>query len=92
MKVEVDINEDQMVPYLTGLAKDQIWHINDTIKRLRNNYTDSDSPTFLLEDLQDFFATLDNINELIKYHGGEPIKVIAANVIFGHDLDGNKFE
>ena len=92
MKIEVEISENGIIQYLQEVARDQIWHINATIKSLRNNYTDNDKPTFLLKDLQDFYATLDSTNKLIEYHGGDPVEVICANVIPGYDLEGNPFK
>lgn len=91
MKIEVEMDEDGIIQYLTETARDQVWHINATIKSLRKNYTDTDKPDFLLRDLQDFFATLDATNKLIEYYGGEKVEVFCANVVPGFDLDGNPF-
>jgi hypothetical protein len=91
MKIQIELDETQMIPYLTEMARDQIWHINYTIKMLRNNYTDSASPIHLFKDLQDFFATLDATNKLLVYHGGEPVELVCANVEVGYDLDGEPF-
>ena len=91
MKVEIEIDESGIIQYLTETARDQVWHINYTIKSLRNNYTDTDKPDFLLRDLQDFFATLEYTNNMIEYYGGQRVEVFCANVIDGHDLNGNPF-
>ena len=91
MKIEVDLTDEGMIQYLTETARDQVWHINNTIKTLRNNYTDSDMPNHHLRDLQDFFATLEYTNNLIEYYGGEKVEVFCANVIPGYDLDGKPY-
>jgi hypothetical protein len=91
MKIEVELDEKQMIPYLTRVAKDQIWHINSTIQSLRENYTSEDRPDYLLKDLQDFFANLDATNKMLVYFGGEPVEVFSAHVTPGYDLDGNPF-
>ena len=67
MKIEFELDEKHMIPYLTSVAKDQIWHINYTIQNLRNNYkNEEDRPDFLLKDLQDFYATLDATNKMLE--------------------------
>ena len=92
MKIEVELDETQMISYLTRVAKDQIWHINYTIQSLRNNYkNEEDRPDFLLKDLQDFYATLDATNKMLEYFGGKSVEVFSAHVIKGYDLDGNPF-
>jgi len=91
MKIEVELDENQMIPYLTEVAKDQIWHINSTIQNLRENYTSEDRPDYLLKDLQDFFANLDATNKMLEYFGGEPVEVFSAHVTPGYDLDGNPY-
>lgn len=92
MKIEIEIDEEGIIKYLTETANNQIWHINSTIKSLRNNYTDSDKPDFLLQDLQDFFATLESTNTMIVYYGGTPVNIFCADVVPGYDLDGKPFK
>jgi len=91
MKIEIELDENQMVPYLTEVAKDQIWHINSTIQSLRENYTNYDRPDFLLKDLRDFFATLAATNKMLEYFGGEQVEVFSAHVTPGYDLEGKPF-
>lgn len=91
MKIEVELDETQMIPYLTEVARDQIWHINATIQNLRENYTKEDQPDYLFKDLRDFFATLDATNKMLEYFGGEQVEVFCAHVTPGFDLDGNPF-
>jgi len=91
MKIEVELDETQMIPYLTEVAKDQIWHINSTIQSLRENYTNEDRPDYLFRDLRDFFATLQATNKMLVYFGGEPVEVFCSYVTPGYDLDGNPF-
>lgn len=91
MKIEVDLTDEGIIQYLTETARDQVWHINNTIKILRNDYTDSDKPNHHLQDLQDFFATLESTNKLLEYYGGEKVEVFCANVIAGYDLDGKPY-
>ena len=91
MKIEVELDESQMIPYLTEVAKDQIWHINSTIQNLRENYTNEDRPDYLLKDLQDFFANLDTTNKMLEYFGSEPVEIFSAHVTPGFDLDGKPF-
>lgn len=88
MKIEVELSENGIIQYLQEVARDQIWHINYTIQRLKDR---EDKPTYLLEDLKDQFAALDNANKMIEYHGGEPVDIFGAEVNPGYDLDGNPF-
>lgn len=91
MKIEVELDEKQIIPYLTEVAKDQIWHINSTIQNLRENYTKSDRPDHIFRDLQDFFATLEATNKMLNYFGGESVEVFCSYVTRGFDLDGKPF-
>ena len=91
MKIEVELDEKQIIPYLTEVAKDQIWHINYTIQNLRENHTKSDRPDYLFKDLQDFFANLEATNKMLVYFGGEPVEVFCSYVTHGFDLDGKPF-
>jgi len=91
MKIQVVINEENVIPYLVDIAKTQIWHINDTIQRLRENYTNEDRPDFLFKDLRDLFATLEATNKMLQYHGADPVEVFCTHVKIGYDLDNTPF-
>lgn len=88
MKIEVELSENGIIQYLQEVARDQIWHINNTIQLLKNR---EDKPTYLLEDLKDHFASFDNANKMIEYHGGDPVDLFGVEVKVGYDLDGNPF-
>ncbi len=88
MKIEVELSENGIIQYLQEVARDQIWHINYTIQQLKDR---EHKPTYLLQDLQDQFAALDNANKMIEYHGGKPVDIFGAEVKPGYDLDGNPF-
>lgn len=88
MKIEVELSENGIIQYLQEVARNQIWHINYTIQKLKNR---EDKPTYLLQDLQDQFAHLHNANKMIEYHGGDPVDIFGVEVKVGYDLDGNPF-
>ena len=88
MKIEVELSENGIIQYLQEVARDQIWHINYTIQQLKDR---EDKPTYLLQDLKDQFASLDNANKMIEYHGGEPVEIFGVEVKVGYDLDGNPY-
>jgi hypothetical protein len=88
MKIEVELSEEGIIEYLKEVARDQIWHINYTIQNLKGH---EDKPTYLLQDLRDQFAALENANKMIEYHGGDPVDIFGAEVKPGYDLYGNPF-
>lgn len=89
MKLNIEVDETLMAPALIENAENQIWHINDTIKRIIEN---GSYELHNIEDLRDFFHTLDACNHMIKYYGGTPVEVQKVDAKIGYDIRGNKFE
>jgi len=91
MKINVEISDDMIVKVLTDAAESILWHINNDINRTKK-YNNGQIPYHHMVDIQDNFKHFQDLNNVIKYFGGEPVEIKSYNVKFGYDIHGKKFQ